>query len=401
MQATFQQLNKFLLANQTLWRFEPFHSSREGVFSWPVGSSPLQSWLTNLTITQIETLKQHPKKLIEELSCFVPDLDVITQLIQLPHSELSTLERNLRLEKGIPGRKLTQIQSLGQSAINLQQGSEWLEWCSGKGYLGRILSFYSKTPVVSFEYQQQLCEEGQKEADSLSLPMKFVQGDAFCSQSQEVFHSDQHVVALHACGDLHVRLMHCAAKANSRAISLSPCCYHLIEAERYQAQSQLGKSSGLTLSKTELRIPLQETVTGGERVKRHRQQEMSFRLGLDVLLREHLGVEQYCPIPSIKKSLLNEGFTAFCGWAADQKQFDLPAADFSHYESIGIERFWQMERLSLLQQGFRRLLEMWLVMDKAMFLEERGYRVELSEFCSREVTPRNILLHAIRHSEET
>ncbi len=399
MQSTFQQLNKFLLNNQTLWRFEPFHCSREGAFCWPEESLPLQNWLNKLTIKQIEALKQHPQKLLEELSCFVPELDVTTQLIQLPRSESSTLQRNLNLETGIPGRKLTQIQALGQSAIRRQQGGEWLEWCSGKGYLGRLLSFYSATPVVSFEYQQTLCEEGQKEADYLALPMTFVQGDAFCSESQTLFHSDQHAVALHACGDLHVRLMHYAAKANNSAISFSPCCYHLIESDHYQAQSELGKSSGLTLSKTELRIPLQETVTGGERVKRHRQQEMSFRLGLDALLREQLGFEQYCPIPSIKKSLLNEGFTAFCRWAAEQKHFELPDNDFSHYEGVGIERFWQMERLSLIQQGFRRPLEMWLVMDKAMYLEERGYRVELSEFCDREVTPRNILVHATRKTD--
>ncbi|MBW7436181.1 hypothetical protein, partial [Escherichia coli] len=52
------------------------------------------------------------------------------------------------------------------------------------------------------------------------------------------------------------------------------------------------------------------------------------------------------------------------------------------------------EKLSLVQQGFRRLLEMWLVCDKALFLEEQGYQVSVNEFCPREVTPRNLLIHA-------
>jgi hypothetical protein len=55
-----------------------------------------------------------------------------------------------------------------------------------------------------------------------------------------------------------------------------------------------------------------------------------------------------------------------------------------------------MERISLVQQPFRRCLEMWLVLDKALFLAENGYQVEISQFCSRAMTPRNILIHAVK-----
>ena len=55
-----------------------------------------------------------------------------------------------------------------------------------------------------------------------------------------------------------------------------------------------------------------------------------------------------------------------------------------------------MERLSLVQQPFRRSLEMWLVFDKALYLIERGYQVSLSTFCSKKVTPRNILIQAVK-----
>ncbi|MCV5738612.1 hypothetical protein OFN56_42590, partial [Escherichia coli] len=51
------------------------------------------------------------------------------------------------------------------------------------------------------------------------------------------------------------------------AMTISPCCYHLIQSEQYQPMSELGRASSLSLSKQELRIPLQQTVTGGERVR--------------------------------------------------------------------------------------------------------------------------------------
>ncbi len=138
-----------------------------------------------------------------------------------------------------------------------------------------------------------------------------------------MFKPTQHAVALHACGDLHVRLMQYGSENGIAAMTISPCCYHLIQSEQYQPMSTQGRASSLSLSKQELRIPLQQTVTGGERVRRHRQQEMVFRLGFDLITRQVLGMEEYQPVPSVRKSQLSEGFEPLCRWAADQKGIDL------------------------------------------------------------------------------
>ena len=50
--------------------------------------------------------------------------------------------------------------------------------------------------------------------------------------------------------------------------------------------------------------------------------------------------------------------------------------------------------LDLVRHQFRRLLELWLVLDRALYLAEQGYRVEVGEFCSRELSPRNLLIDA-------
>lgn len=76
-----------------------------------------------------------------------------------------------------------------------------------KGYLGRILATQTDQPVTSFEYQQVLCDSGQQAANEHHWKMTFIQGDAFDSKAKAVFKPTQHAVALHACGDLHVRLM--------------------------------------------------------------------------------------------------------------------------------------------------------------------------------------------------
>lgn len=391
MLTLFQQIDTFLTNTQCYWRFEPFHCSAEQALPW---SDPdLQTWLLSLSKTDIDTLKSSPPELLEQLSRFIPPLAEMHAAITLNKVHVSAGELSA-IRHGVPGRKYDQVRLMGGAALASHTGNEWLEWCAGKGYLGRVLAQNSQQRVTSFEYQQDLCQRGQAEADALGLDMDFIQGDAFDTCSQAIFHPAQHAVALHACGDLHVRLLQYATRASLCAITLSPCCYHLIHNRSYQPLSSPARQSALELSRSELRIPLQETVTGGERVKRHRFEEMSYRLGLDELIRHELAILEYIPVPSVKKSQLGDGFGAFCRWAAERKALTLPDTDFDHYQARGEQRFWLMERLSLVQHGFRRLLEMWLVLDKALYLQQHGYTISVSEFCDRHTTPRNILIHA-------
>ncbi|MEZ9156853.1 methyltransferase [Vibrio lentus] len=397
MHSRFTILDSFLLEHQVYWRSEPFHLCQTQQQPWVDVNRPLVDWLNSLSIESIQILKEQPQVLIKELIRFLPELETANQNIQFDHSVFAGLDLPRGTADGIPGRKLQQIVAMGEASLEHHHGKEWLEWCSGKGFLGRILSQQSDQKVTSFEWQQSLCESGQKIADAQHLDMSFVQGDAFSKEADRVFNSNQHAVALHACGDLHVELVKKSVSHGLPAVTISPCCYHLIRDENYQAMSSVAKNSALTLSKSDLRIPLQETVTGGERVKRHRQLEMSYRLGFSQLLKGELGVDEYVPVPSIKKSELSEGFESFCCWASEVKEISLGSdIDFDSYLVQGETLFWEMEKLSLVQQVFRRPLEIWLALDRAIYLQEQGYEASIEEFCERSVTPRNLLIHGVK-----
>ncbi|OBT15922.1 SAM-dependent methyltransferase [Vibrio sp. UCD-FRSSP16_10] len=394
MRTQFTVLDQLLFEHQHFWRFEPFHESY--AVNHRFSNTVLGDWLDGLSAQQVQHFKQDVSSLNVQLSELLPQLNKLNTLCQIDQHDVKSLDLDARLVSGIPGRKLSQISAMGAQALNTHSGNQWLEWCAGKGFLGRILAQQSQQAVTSFEWQGPLCEHGQAEADKQELPVTFVQGDAFNCDHQKVFKPNQHAVALHACGDLHVSLMKHAIDYRLPALSIAPCCYHLIQDNAYQPVSAVAQNAQIHLSKPELRIPLQETVTGGERVLRHRFLEMSYRLGLDELLTEELDFKEYQPIPSIKKSLLQEGFKAFCDWAANKKGFSLPDCDFAAYQLKGEQRFQRMEKLSLIQMAFHRPLEMWLIFDKSLFLIENGYKVTVSEFCSKSVTPRNILIHAKR-----
>ncbi|MGF1686442.1 SAM-dependent methyltransferase [Photobacterium japonica] len=386
----FSQLDSLLVETRDYWQFMPF---AETPAAWEARHPALYQWLVSLTDEDVAQYLADPAALCSALQAWIPQAEALTALTHvsaLPHTERATPRG---LDAGIPGRKWTQLHAFNGvlPALSLP----WLEWCAGKGFLGRVLAATHQTPVVSLEWQQALCDSGDEAAKKLGLNMTFVHGDAFSPDSEQYIQPQQHAVALHACGDLHVSLLQRVAAKRGQAVSISPCCYHLIRGKAYQPLSLQAQQSALQLSKHDLRLPLQETVTAGNRVRNLRFVEVSFRLGFDSLQRAVSGQDRYIPVPNVQKALLNEGFAAFCQWAAAEKGLLLPAdIDFTHWQQMGETRFHWVERLELLRQLFRRPLEMWLVYDRACFMEEAGYHVTVGTFCDKPITPRNLLIHA-------
>ncbi|WP_429739232.1 methyltransferase [Enterovibrio makurazakiensis] len=391
----FSSIDSWLQSHTSLWQGMPFDYLD---LPWRETHPELCHWLDAQSLETLQKYKENPRCLADAIAAYLPDTKKMLALCAINSADSSDADIpcDNHLATGIPGRKWEQISAFNR-VMPMSSGDHWLEWCAGKGYLGRVISASRQARVTSLEWQSALCQDGQDYADKQGLPMHFVQGDAFASDSELLVRDCDHAIALHACGDLHVTLLQHSVSAKPKSVSVSPCCYHLIRDSHYQALSSAGKQSPLELSRHDLKLPLQETVTAGQTVKNKRFVEVSFRLGFDCLQRA-LGVsDHYLPVPNVQKSLLNEGFEAFCLWAAKQKNIVLPDdVDFTHYLKRGESRFLTVEKMETVRTLFRRPLEMWLVLDKAMYMSENGFDVDIYTFCARELTPRNILIQAIR-----
>lgn len=299
----------------------------------------------------------------------------------------------------IKGRKWQQISAFTQAIADDKH--DVLEWCAGKGHLGRLIAKAQQRSVTSLEWQSALCDSGQAFAQQWSLPQRFVCADAFSPDAARLLKPAQQAVALHACGDLHVALLQQARCANTASLAISPCCYHLIRASHYQPLSQVAQQSGLNLSRHDLQLPLQHSVIANDKATELRHKEVAWRLGFDSLQREVSGHDHYLPIPSVKQSQLNGDFKAFCLWAAAQKGVSLPVNwPVEHYLALGYRRQRLTRRIDLVAHLFRDVLEQWLLLDRVCFLEDAGYQVKLTTFCDKQITPRNYLILAQRHPHD-
>ncbi|PVZ72039.1 methyltransferase [Pelagibaculum spongiae] len=416
--AQFQSLDRLLDQQQLFWRSNPFP---EGRIDWQSQNPQLSRALLELDDQLLAQLAADSNQLAQWLSQWLPWAPELLAICQLPLAEKQPLQLSPFLATGIPGRKWQQISQFTAALNNPKQqvtadASAIVDWCCGKGHLSRAIASHFKQPVNGLEYNQQLCEKGNCLSKKHQLPVKIHQQDVLQDSVVKYLKRDNlpvvssvpvgstpspshpsHIVALHACGDLHTQLIQQSVACEINKITFSPCCYHLIKSDNYQPLSKLAKKSSLLLSRDDLKLAVLETVTAPTRVDRQRRQLNQWRLAFDALQRQQRGIDQYLPVPSLSPKLLANGFTSFCQHLSQLKQLPLDdKIDYQHWLEVGQNKFGQIERLELVRRLFRRPLELWLVLDRCLYLEQNGYHVSLSIFCYKALTPRNILISAAR-----
>ncbi|WP_460104848.1 methyltransferase [Pseudomonas sp. S2_D10] len=392
--ARFTALDTFLTAHQALWKPRPFTHLQ---LPWETSHPELSQWLRQRSLEAAEN-DHHQPWLMEHAPAPFPELAAISRALsavaELPASTLEAPSHRLNVD--VPGRKWQQIEAFASRLHFTTQPTHWLDWCAGKGHLGRRL-LHGEQQLTCLEYDPALVASGQQLSLRHRLPATHLQQDVLAADATQALHPGHTPVALHACGDLHVRLMQLASAAGCAQLAIAPCCYNRINTERYQALSDAAKGSVLQLSLDDLRLPLTETVTAGARVRRQRDQSMARRLGFDLLQRQIRGCDDYLPTPSLPSAWLEKSFAQYCTDLAALKDLStVGTPDWLALEAAGHQRLAEVRNLELLRGLFRRPLELWLVLDRALFLSQKGYEVRLGSFCETPLTPRNLMLLAER-----
>ncbi len=392
--ARFTALDAFLIEHQALWKPRPFtHLS----LAWEASYPELALWLRGRSLEDAENAHNQPADLADAPEPFASLAALSAELSAVGELPGQTLEAaGHRLNVDVPGRKWQQIEAFASRLSFASQPTHWLDWCSGKGHLGRRL-LGSGQQLTCVEYDPLLVASGQALSQRHHLHALHVEQDVLATNASAVLSANHTPVALHACGDLHVRLMQLASATGCQQMAVAPCCYNRISGSEYQALSHAGLLSLLQLSLEDLALPMSETVTAGARVRRQRDASMARRLAFDLLQRQVRGVDEYLPTPSLPSAWLDKPFADYCRDLADLKELStVGTRDWAALEAAGWQRLAEVRNLELLRGLFRRPLELWLNLDRALFLAEQGYVVRLGTFCESALTPRNFLLLAER-----
>ncbi len=390
--ARFQRLDAVLTASAGLWRPSPYRERRP---VWCASEPALTQWLLALDDATVESLAGNESGLHAALAAYLPVIAELASHTRLEaRATVATAPLPAHFDWDIPGRKLGQIAAFADAVG--EPSAPMVEWCAGKGHLGRLMAARGAREVRSVEREVHLCEQGRRLAQRARTPaQRFASLDALDGASEALLHG-RHVIALHACGHLHRRLISGARGLGFTALDLSPCCYHLGAEPVYTPLCGLG---GLRPTRDELRLAVTESVTAPARVRDGSQRARAWKLGFQHLRALADGVGQARPMRPVPPAWLRESFETFCRMLAAREGCALPAViDWAGAAAAGERRCREVDRLSLPRMAFRRSLELWLVLDYAVALEAAGFDVHLAEFCERRLSPRNVLLSARRHT---
>jgi len=381
----FQRLGALLEAHADLWRPAPFHVPRP---AWCAAHADYAAHLLALADAEVETLAGDNRALIDLAGRFLPELLQLHALIELPRLDETAEAVDEDTARHVPGRKRAQIGAFAAGVGRLDHPV--LEWCAGKGHLGRHLARCWGVPVTSLEWDGELCAEGGRLAGEVE--QVFVHDDALAPASADHL-AGRHALALHACGDLHLALLRGVVERRAPALDLAPCCYYRIATPDYRP---LNADANLRLSRDELHLAVTETVTAGARERRQRDRAQAWKLAF-LEWRAARGVARDKTFKPVPAAWMAAGFAAWIGRLAAREGYAAAGGeDWSAWEATGWRRLGEVRRLELARLAFRRPLEIWLALDRALYLARHGYRVRLAEFCERELTPRNLLISARR-----
>ena len=303
---------------------------------------------------------------------------------------------------GMTARKSLQLHAfidVASPAIAASRVSHVVDWCAGKGHLGRELARRTGFPLLSPELQPALCADARRLAGAAGVDATVVCGDALGDGAEVLMRTPGaatgFTVALHACGDLHGALI---ARFEGAALALAPCCYtRAVDSGRARLLSMRARDVaarvGLVIDDRDLRLIHEQVSETGTREIGDVRRRQAHRLGFDAW-RRSLGAASYTPVPAIPLSATRLGFVDFGERLADAAGLPRPDSSFAEFEGEGWRRLDAVTRRDLVRSLFRAPLEAFLVTDRACALDERGYEVSVGTFCSRAVTPRNRLILA-------
>ena len=139
-----------------------------------------------------------------------------------------------------------------------------------------------------------------------------------------------------------------------------------------------------------------------------RIRSMALRLAFHFVCQDYLS-DQSSPIPSTLPSLGRHQFRqpSVEVWSAFAQRIQMPTSfqkqlttlsihEIAEYEKKGWSTLKQRSSFEHLRHLFRLPLEMWLILDRALALESKGYHTTIDRFCPLEVSPRHFRITATR-----
>ncbi len=314
--------------------------------------------------------------------------------------------------KGVKLKKRHEIQKIIPVLKNFKQENPFrhiVDIGGGVGHLARTLAHYHGIESISIDTNKEFQALGQKRAERFrKLPiansLSFVNltfGDHKKDEVRlkEIVNSESFVIGLHTCGNLANNVITTSVAFQTFGLLNFGCCYHKMHPTNDFPQSEHYKNKYLNMSVYALTLA---TRAHGE-IERNEYETMKlvkyFRYILHLwLYHKH----QLTDIFDVGENNTRDYHGAFSDYALPKLQnlnLELPSPfelDQFYQEQKNGELMRKLYVANLFRWKLGRALEVYILLDRSLYLLERGYHVKLECYFNEALSPRNIGIFAYR-----
>ena len=274
-------------------------------------------------------------------------------------------------------------------------GTGILDIGGGIGLLAHSLVHHYHLPVQSVDMDPDLQKTGKKRYQDVVY--KNVKVSSESEEFNQILNSGMITIGLHTCGPLANEQMKSSIKRGLKGLINFGCCYHrLTHHQTDQNISRYSQSLAYQVVQNNYSLTL---ASRAHRKMSEKEYEFKikvkfYRYAMHFLLHDEYNLPEMVTLGNSTLKLYEESFGTY---ALEQftrinlkTRHTKEELDFYFSEYHRQDLIWKMLAASFLRNALGRLLELYILLDRVIFLEEQGYEVRLLEFFEESISPRNL-----------
>ncbi len=379
LEKRFEAIENLLLDHQYLL-------DKEVLQRYPNLSAPYHEWGKSIATFTDEELIQLENLQFQELN--LPDdyrlmLDKISSLLKLDQAEYRPQQIPKEHLKKMTLKKRHEIEILqGQ----LEEDQSFVDIGSGAAHLSGVLLEGNDKTSICIDMDSDIQSIGKKKHAKILDRLQF-ETLKFHRHADLFGNPSDTLIGLHACGDLSCDIIEYGIHHKFKKIVSYGCCFHKL------SQFPMSKQTNLKVSNHALTMAAKSYKTMTLKEFQQREKVKRFRYTLHFLMFEHMD-GGFVTLGNASKADYEGAFHEYCyKYLPETKKF---TPEFlTDFFTSKKDEYREYLCFGIIRSHLSRLLEVFINLDRCLYLKEQGYNVKLEEVFDRKLSPRNLCITAV------
>jgi len=329
---------------------------------------------------------------------------LFSQMIALSDIPVAPLNREMLPKKAlykVKKKKVHEIESLSPTlahAIRECRANTMVDIGGGVGHLSRIMTHYHGIRTISIDKNSSLQQTGRERLCShlsnQQLRFEHITFGEDSRQLDSIFTPDSFTVGLHTCGPLAVTHLKESVEHSVRGLINFGCCYLKITSPQDINLSQQAKQHQLAISNHALTLATRGQIINDFEDFLLKKRVKLYRYMLHLLLYHQFDRHHFVGVGDSSPKLYQKSFAHYAGEKLKvlNIKHQLTAQQLEHFfhESQHQDLVKKMFLMNIFRWQFGRVVELFILLDRALYLKESGLQVEINRYFDENISPRNI-----------